>query len=495
MLEGAKEACSISEGKLLLLWTEKKKKSILFLIILFKRIIVLVQTQLLTMNACVARSLHRVFCSRLLKKHYGKVSSLRLGFSRNFRTASVLHHLEEDRPVFPGSRSNYIHSLEFLRPDMYDGIPVYRVMNKNGEIIQKDQDPQLDDETVLKMYHNMTLLNTMDRVLYDSQRQGRISFYMTNYGEEGTHIGSAAALDFGDLVFAQYREAGVLMWRGFNLDDFMNQCYGNNLDYGKGRQMPVHYGSKELNFVTISSTLATQMPQAAGAAYAYKRAQNGNCVICYFGEGAASEGDAHAAFNFAATLECPVIFFCRNNGYAISTPTKDQYRGDGIAARGPGYGMSTIRVDGNDVFAVYNATKAARNICLNEMRPVLIEAMTYRIGHHSTSDDSSAYRSVDEVNYWDKEDHPITRLRYNIVARGLWDDNKEKAWKQLTRKQVMKAFSTAENRKKCNPETMFDDVYDKIPDHIQKQKEQMINHVNQYKEHYPLKSYDKISSG
>ena len=113
--------------------------------------------------------------------------------------------------------------------------------------------------------------------------------------------------------------------------------------------------------------------------------------------GAASEGDAHAAMNFAATLDCPIIFFCRNNGYAISTPTSQQYRGDGIASRGPGYGMPTIRVDGNDILAIYNATRAARQLCLEQQRPVLIEAMTYRVGHHSTSDDSSAYRSVDEV--------------------------------------------------------------------------------------------------
>ena len=111
------------------------------------------------------------------------------------------------------------------------------------------------------MYKSMTLLNTMDRILYESQRQGRISFYMTNYGEEGTHIGSAAALNPEDLVYGQYREAGILMWRGFPLDQFMNQCYGNELDLGKGRQMPVHYGTKELNFVTISSPLGTQLPQ------------------------------------------------------------------------------------------------------------------------------------------------------------------------------------------------------------------------------------------
>lgn len=143
-----------------------------------------------------------------------------------------------------------------------------------------------------------------------SQRQGRISFYMTNFGEEASHIGSAAGLSNNDLVYGQYREAGVLVWRGFTISQFLNQCYGNIEDEGKGRQMPVHYGSSKLNFVTISSPLATQIPQAVGAAYAFKRIpKNDRCVITYFGEGAASEGDAHAAFNFAATLSCPIILF------------------------------------------------------------------------------------------------------------------------------------------------------------------------------------------
>lgn len=249
-------------------------------------------------------------------------------------------------------------------------------MDRRGLIINEKDDPKLDKEIILKMYKDMIMLNCMDKILYESQRQGRISFYMTNYGEEATHIGSAAALNLDDVVFGQYREAGVLVWRGYSLPQFMNQCYGNAKDAGKGRQMPVHYGCKELNFMTISSPLTTQMPQAVGAAYALK-GQN-RVVIVYFGDGAASEGDAHAAFNFAATLDCPVIFFCRNNGYAISTPTSDQYRGDGIASRGPSYGIDSLRVDGNDVFAVYNATALAKTHAIKHNKPVLIEAMTYR---------------------------------------------------------------------------------------------------------------------
>ncbi|XP_077839169.1 2-oxoisovalerate dehydrogenase subunit alpha, mitochondrial isoform X5 [Macaca mulatta] len=433
----------------------------------------------------------------------------------------------DDKPQFPGASAEFIDKLEFIQPNVISGIPIYRVMDRQGQIINPSEDPHLPKEKVLKLYKSMTLLNTMDRILYESQRQGRISFYMTNYGEEGTHVGSAAALDNTDLVFGQYREAGVLMYRDYPLELFMAQCYGNISDLGKGRQMPVHYGCKERHFVTISSPLATQIPQAVGAAYAAKRANANRVVICYFGEGAASEGDAHAGFNFAATLECPIIFFCRNNGYAISTPTSEQYRGDGIAARGPGYGIMSIRVDGNDVFAVYNATREARRRAVAENQPFLIEAMTYRypplphqhphihppsslltptpgsptltwgplplcrIGHHSTSDDSSAYRSVDEVNYWDKQDHPISRLRHYLLSQGWWDEEQEKAWRKQSRKKVMEAFEQAERKPKPNPNLLFSDVYQEMPAQLRKQQESLARHLQTYGEHYPLEHFDK----
>lgn len=167
----------------------------------------------------------------------------------------------DDKPQFPGASAEFIDKLEFIQPNVISGIPIYRVMDRQGQIINPSEDPHLPQEKVLKFYKSMTLLNTMDRILYESQRQGRISFYMTNYGEEGTHVGSAAALDNTDLVFGQYREAGVLMYRDYPLELFMAQCYSNVSDLGKGRQMPVHYGCRERHFVTISSPLATQIPQ------------------------------------------------------------------------------------------------------------------------------------------------------------------------------------------------------------------------------------------
>lgn len=213
-----------------------------------------------------------------------------------------------------------------------------------------------------------------------SERKGK--FLTTPPNSCSIHFGSALALDLNDVIFGQYREAGVLMHRGYTVQNMVDQCYSNKNDGGKGRQMPVHYGcallilflwkrSKELNFQTISSPLATQIPQATGAAYALKvkgctsltftnNAGLKSVVVCYFGDGAASEGDFHAALNFASTLSAPVIFFCRNNKWAISTPSREQYRGDGIAGRGIAYGIDTIRVDGNDFFAVYNATRQAK---------------------------------------------------------------------------------------------------------------------------------------
>ncbi|XP_032469151.1 2-oxoisovalerate dehydrogenase subunit alpha, mitochondrial isoform X4 [Phocoena sinus] len=328
----------------------------------------------------------------------------------------------DDKPQFPGASAEFVDKLDFIQPNVISGIPIYRVMDRQGQIINPSEDPHLPQEKVLKFYKTMTLLNTMDRILYESQRQGRISFYMTNYGEEGTHVGSAAALDSTDLVFGQYREAGVLMYRNYPLELFMAQCYGNVSDLGKGRQMPVHYGCRERHFVTISSPLATQIPQAA---------------------------------------------------------------------RGPGYGILSIRVDGNDVFAVYNATKEARRRAVAENQPFLIEAMTYRIGHHSTSDDSSAYRSVDEVNYWDKQDHPISRLRHYLQSCGWWDDEQEKAWRKQSRKKVMEAFEQAERKLKPSPSLLFSDVYQEMPTQLRKQQESLARHLQTYGEHYPLDHFEK----
>ncbi|KHN78526.1 2-oxoisovalerate dehydrogenase subunit alpha, mitochondrial [Toxocara canis] len=395
-------------------------------------------------------------------------------------TEKYLHH----------RTAEFTEKMTFIEPSHQPTIPIYRVTDSSGKFIDPTQDPNLDKDFAMKVYRTMSLLNEMDKILYDSQRQGRISFYMTNFGEEASHVGSAAAMQDDDLVYAQYREAGVLMWRGFTLEAFINQCYGNANDIGKGKQMPIHYGSLEHNFVTISSPLATQLSQAVGSAYAFKRAGNGRVVIVYFGDGAASEGDAHAAFNFAGIMRCPVIFFCRNNGYAISTPAKEQYGGDGIASQGPCHALNTIRVDGNDFFAVYNATKAAREMAQHN-QPVLIEAMTYRVGHHSTSDDSTAYRSHDEVKTWNTKEHPISRFRTYLIDKGWWKEEEDADWQKEARKEVLTSFNASEKVQMLHPHEMFEEVYKKKTKNLQHQQQQLDEHLEQYAEHYPMEQFEK----
>eukprot|EP00604_Paraphysomonas_vestita_P003233 CAMPEP_0174821456 /NCGR_PEP_ID=MMETSP1107-20130205/8268_1 /TAXON_ID=36770 /ORGANISM="Paraphysomonas vestita, Strain GFlagA" /LENGTH=337 /DNA_ID=CAMNT_0016038499 /DNA_START=210 /DNA_END=1221 /DNA_ORIENTATION=+ len=331
----------------------------------------------------------------------------------------------------------------------------------------------------------MARLQSFDDVFYNAQRQGRVSFYMQHAGEEAAIVGSAAALEPSDVIFSQYREAGALFWRGFTVQQAADQCASNEDDLGKGRQMPVHYGSAEHNFQTISSPLATQIPQAAGAAYALKLTPNNKSVVlCYFGEGAASEGDFHAGMNFAATTQSPCIFFCRNNGYAISTPTKDQYRGDGIISRAAGYGMCAIRVDGNDIFAVHRATQEARKIALTENKPVFIEVMSYRRGHHSTSDDSTRYRSVNEINEW-IDLCPVRRLRRYMEDREWWNNDLETALREEERREVMKALESAEKKNYPPPSELFTDVYDVLPPHLEKQQKELQEHMAKYPDHLP----------
>jgi 2-oxoisovalerate dehydrogenase E1 component alpha subunit len=371
-------------------------------------------------------------------------------------------------------------------------------MDSDGVILDKSRAPtDVSHEEILTWYKNMISVSIMDLIMFESQRQGRLSFYMVSAGEEGIAVGSASALEPEDVVFAQYREAGVFTQRGFEFSDFMNQLFANKHDHGKGRNMPIHYGNSSLNFHTISSPLATQIPHAAGAAYALKvqAQQNPNTppriVACYFGEGAASEGDFHAALNIAATRSCPVVFFCRNNGYAISTPTLEQYRGDGIASRGIGYGIDTVRVDGNDIFAVRAVMADARKMALeNGGRPVLIEAMSYRVSHHSTSDDSFAYRAKVEVEDWKRRDNPITRLRKWLEREGIWDDKKEQELRSKTRKQVLKAFAEAETVGKGNLRDMFTDVYEEITEEGRAHMEELRDIIERYPEEYSVEEFE-----
>lgn len=378
---------------------------------------------------------------------------------------------------------NTTQDVNLIKNGLID-IPMLQLLDENGNELNNAQTPAISHEKATKILKSMTYTRLLDERMVGAQRQGRISFYLACKGEEASIIGSVAALSMDDMIMSQYREQGTLVYRGYTSEQFMNQMFSNQLDPNKGRQMPIHYGDKTLNFMTISSPLGTQIPQAAGYAYGQKMAGKSALTICYFGEGAASEGDFHAGLNMAAVLNCPVIFLCRNNGYAISTPAEEQFAGDGIASRGIGYGIRTIRVDGNDVLAVYAATEKAREIALEQNCPVLIEAMTYRLAAHSTSDDPSGYRSKEEEEKWQLKD-PITRFQKWLMGKSWYDQDEMDKYTQDTREEILSALKKAE-KQAINPlKDIIEDVYDTPPWHLKKQLAELEQHVAKYPNDYP----------
>ncbi|EEC07276.1 pyruvate decarboxylase (E-1) alpha subunit, putative, partial [Ixodes scapularis] len=385
---------------------------------------------------------------------------------------------------FGGHRVRATNTMEFIAETAYDGIPMYRVLNKDGTLINESEDPKLDKELLLKMYRKMLLMNSVDRIMYESQRQGRISFYMTHYGEEGTLLGSAAALDSRDLVFAQYREYGVLLWRDYTLDQTMQQCFATHLDPGKGRQMPIHYGSKDLNFVTISSTLATQMPQDI---FFVPKVIRGSRRLDphLFG----FRRPAVRGTKCGGTARCLPRSLPRNNGYAISTPTQEQYKGDGIGTNiSPSY-FCFYALPYWGLRAHYYPIGCRRLAVVDW--PWTVPTSPRRIGHHSTSDDSTAYRSVDEVRHWDEQGHPLTRMRRYLMDRGLWSEEEEKAAKAQFQKEVLQSLTAAEKLPKPPVQELFRDVYKDMLPHLQEQMDGVLDHLKTYGEHYPLDQFLK----
>eukprot|EP00922_Rhytidocystis_sp_ex-Travisia-forbesii_P064218 GHVS01095455.1.p1 GENE.GHVS01095455.1~~GHVS01095455.1.p1 ORF type:complete len:269 (+),score=30.59 GHVS01095455.1:155-961(+) len=265
-------------------------------------------------------------------------------------------------------------------------------------------------------------------------------------------------------------------------------CYSlsNEDDSGKGRQMPVHYGSRELNIATISSTVAPQITHAVGAGYAFKNNKEDKVAVVFFGDGGSSTGDFAVGVNFAVSLGSQTLFICRNNGFAISTPVAEQYRGDGVACRAVACGVDTIRVDGNDLVAVMNAVTEARKLCVTG-RPVFIELMTYRIGHHSTSDDASRYRGkgkkVMGLN-------PINRMMSYLENQGAFTEHEQSSFIAATRKHVLERLREAERRKSCAIlPGLFDDVYFDEPLHLREQRASLADFLGRNAHRYDLSKF------
>lgn len=229
-----------------------------------------------------------------LERYQSSISKRRvLKVSESFSRCLSTNQENSNTPEFASLRNRFTSNLKFLdRCDETDTIPLFRVLDSDGNFLSEHYAERLDIDLMKRFYREIVRLNQMDDILNQSQRQGRISFYMTSYGEEATHFGPAAALEPQDMIFGQYREPGLLLWRGYTYEQFINQCFGNHRDPGKGRQMPIHYGSPQLNYMTISSTVATQMLHSVGAAYGFKFQNQDRIAVCYFGDGGSSEGNS-----------------------------------------------------------------------------------------------------------------------------------------------------------------------------------------------------------
>ncbi|MDP1835122.1 MAG: thiamine pyrophosphate-dependent enzyme [Chlamydiales bacterium] len=344
-------------------------------------------------------------------------------------------------------------------------------LDVNGNLSTNCQHTIPDDQLV-RGYEVMLMTRHIDDRMITLQRQGAISFAMSSYGEEGCVVASAAALKLQDWLYPQYREDGIMFWRGATAQQYIHHMFCNGKDPILGRQMPNHFGSRELNIVTVSSPLATKIPHAAGCAYAMKLQKEDAIAVSYFGEGTTSKGDFHVGLNFAALRHAPVIFFCRNNGYAISTKTSNQYAAFDVASKGLAYGITSYKVDGNDYFAVHETVTKARQQCLDGAGPILIEAVTYRLGAHSTSDDPSAYREDVEVEEWKGRD-PVLRLSRYLRKKGLWDDEKERAFLDKIKGEVDEAIKVAKDTPPPPLSSIIEDVYFEVPPKLQREYDEL----------------------
>lgn len=345
-----------------------------------------------------------------------------------------------------------------------------QVLDEEGQLIGRE--PALTDKALLELYSYMTLVRLLDTRLMNLQRQGRIGFYGVATGEEAAAIGSGYALKPEDWVFPALRQGGVALMRGMPLSVYIAQCYGNALDVQKGRQMPCHYAYKRANFVAWSSCIGTQLPHAVGAAWAAKFKGDPLVVMAYLGDGATSEGDFHVAMNFAGVFKVPVVFFCQNNQWAISVPFTRQTASESIAIKAQAYGFEGVRVDGNDVLAVYEVTQKAVEKARGGGGPTLIEAVTYRLGGHSSSDDPTRYRDPREVEAWQRRD-PIARFRKYLETRGLWDEKKEIQLQEKLNAEISRAIQEAEAAPPPPLGTLIEDVYAEPPPRLRKQLEEV----------------------
>jgi pyruvate dehydrogenase E1 component alpha subunit len=310
--------------------------------------------------------------------------------------------------------------------------------------------PALSDSEIKNIYELFILCRTFDHHALSLQREGRMGTYASILGQEASQIGSAFALQKTDWIFPSFREMGVYITAGFPMYMLFQYWSGDE----RGMNCP-----KDINIFPVCVPVGTQIPHAVGAAMAAKYKKDQIAVACYFGDGGTSEGDFHEGMNMAGVFRLPVVFICQNNHWAISVPRERQTASKTIAQKAAAYGFEGVQVDGNDVFAVYKASKDAFEKARSGGGPTLIECVTYRMSDHTTADDAARYRTKEEVEAWRSRD-PLLRLKLFMEKKGLWSEQYQKETEEAARQKVDEAVKAEEAIEKPNPRDMFKYTYE-----------------------------------
>ncbi|MFJ7936030.1 pyruvate dehydrogenase (acetyl-transferring) E1 component subunit alpha [Sporosarcina sp. NPDC096371] len=348
---------------------------------------------------------------------------------------------------------------------MEQSYPIKRIVDDEGFFVDASFDKQIDEQLVQELYYHMLRIRTFDRKAINLQRQGRLGTYAPFEGQEAAQVGSALALNANDWVFPTYRDHGATITFGKSMATTFLYWNGRV----EGCKAPA-----DRNVFPPAVPIATQLPHAAGAAWAEKKRGTPNAAIAYFGDGATSEGDFHEGLNFASVFKVPVVFFNQNNGYAISVPIEKQMNSATIAQKSVAYGIPGFRIDGNDCFAVYFTTKEAFDNARCGNGPTLIEAVTWRKGAHTTADDPSKYRPAQQGK--DIVD-PLTRLELFMKNYGYWNEEWIQATQEKTTREVEVAVEEMEKFPPPNVEDVFNHVYAEMPAQLAEQKEAYLAHL------------------
>lgn len=338
--------------------------------------------------------------------------------------------------------------------------------------------PEIPDDVLRTGLRDMLRVRAYDSRMQMAQRQGKTSFYIQASGEEAIATAFQKALRPGDMNFPTYRQQGLLISAGYSMVDMMCQVYSNSRDPMKGRQLPAFYSSRENGFYSISGNLGTQYIQAVGWAMASAIKRDTKISAAWIGDGSTAESDFHAAMVFASTYRAPVILNVVNNQWAIST-FQGIARGGAptFAARGHGFGIPALRVDGNDYLAVYAVACWAGERARRNLGPTLVEYVTYRAAAHSTSDDPSAYRATGEAESWPLGD-PVERLKQHLLLRCAWSEDRhiqataEIEAEVITAQKEAEKYGTLHSDLKASPRDIFEDVYKEVPLHLRRQRQE-----------------------